>query len=747
MRYLYLACLLAFASPVIGQKVIPLYFPDSIPNSIPHANEEERKTDEKGVLLVSKISRPTLTLFIPEYVQGNRPAVIICPGGGYGVNAVNIEGYDEARILNSWGVAAFVLTYRIPDSAYCIHPEIAPLQDAQQAILQVRRHAADWHIDPKRVGIMGFSAGGHLASTAGTHFEKVLVPNPQHLSVRPDWMILGYPVISADAGVSHKGSFDNLLGKDPSAGLLQYYSNEKQVTDNTPPAFLVHAQDDDGVPAQNSILFYQALTAHHVPAELHIYERGGHGFGLHLPVKEEHWMDRCRAWMQGHGWIDAQSSAAQVPWPHGRLKVSSDGHYLQYEDGTPFFWLGDTGWELFHRLTLPEIADYLDNRRAKGFNVIQAVALAEFDGLRTPDRYGDIPFTDLDPSRPNEPYWRIIDSTVAMARGRGLFIGLLPTWGDKVTLAWGKGPVIFDSVNAYTYGQWIGRRYKDQPNIVWILGGDRPARNDKQDWTPVWRAMARGIKEATGGHCLITYHPSGGSYSTSQFIHREPWLDVNMFQSGHGDGHDTPCWEYVTRDRNLIPAKPTLDAEPNYEDHPVNPWPKWVTDSGYYRSYDVRKQLYRSVFAGACGVTYGHHALWQFMSDRQEAVNYPDRGWINAMDRPGAYQAGYLRRLIESHPMAGRIPDNMLIVDTNGKKGEHMEAFTGADRSYAMVYLPVGRTVTIRTSKLRGGSIKASWFNPRDGSAQQIQTIVKKPETTFTAPTSGKENDWVLILD
>ncbi len=304
MRYIILfAAILSCCCRTFAQKVIPLYYPDSIPNSIPHPDEEERTTDEKGVLLVGRVSRPTLTLFLPEHANATTPAVVICPGGGYWINAVNIEGYDEAKVLNSWGVAAFVLTYRIPDSAYCIHPEIAPLQDAQQAILQVRRNAAKWHIDPRRVGIMGFSAGGHLASTAGTHFDRVLVPDPENISVRPDWMILGYPVITGDKSVSHRGSFDKLLGRDATDSLLKYYSNELQVTDRTPPAFLVHAQDDDGVSAQNSILFYQALTAHHVPAELHIYQKGGHGFGLHLPLKEELWMDRCKHWMELNGWI------------------------------------------------------------------------------------------------------------------------------------------------------------------------------------------------------------------------------------------------------------------------------------------------------------------------------------------------------------------------------------------------------------------------------------------------------------
>jgi len=304
MRYIFLfALLLSCSVRLYSQKIIPLYYPDSIPNSIPHANEETRETDEKGVVLVGKISRPTLTLFLPQHAQENMPAVVICPGGGYWINAVNIEGYDEAKVLNNWGVAAFVLTYRIPDSAYCINPAIAPLQDAQEAILQVRRHASEWHIDPRRVGIMGFSAGGHLASTAGTHFERVLVPDPENISVSPDWMILGYPVLSSNRSVSHKGSFEKLLGQHASDSLLKYYSNELQVTDRTPPAFLVHAQDDDGVSPENSIVFYQALTAHHVPAELHIYQKGGHGFGLHLPVKEELWMDRCRHWMQLNGWI------------------------------------------------------------------------------------------------------------------------------------------------------------------------------------------------------------------------------------------------------------------------------------------------------------------------------------------------------------------------------------------------------------------------------------------------------------
>jgi acetyl esterase/lipase len=294
----YFCCLLfiMFLQQLHAQKVIPLY-PGSIPNSIPGDDKEILTTNDKAVQLLSNISHPKLTLFLPKNNTQKHAAVVICPGGGYWVNAVNIEGYDEAKQLNEWGIAAFVLTYRIPDSTTCIDPSIAPLQDAQQAMLMVRMHAKEWNIDTGKIGVMGFSAGGHLASTLGTHFEKVLVPNENNISVKPDFMMLIYPVISSDSNIMHKGSFEKLLGKHASDSALKYYSNELQVTANTPPTFLVHASDDDGVSPLNSIRFYEALLRNHVPAELHIYQNGGHGFGMHLPVKDEQWMQRLKHWL------------------------------------------------------------------------------------------------------------------------------------------------------------------------------------------------------------------------------------------------------------------------------------------------------------------------------------------------------------------------------------------------------------------------------------------------------------------
>jgi hypothetical protein len=442
------------------------------------------------------------------------------------------------------------------------------------------------------------------------------------------------------------------------------------------------------------------------------------------------------------------SAVSQTGTSHGRVVVSPNGHYLQYEDGTPFFWLGDTGWELFHRLNYKEIERYLDNRSRKGFTVIQAVLLAEFNGLRVPNQNGDVPFHDLDPTKPNENYFRFADSVVQLAAAKNLVMGLLPTWGDKVTPNWGEGPVVFDSVNAYTYGLWLGKRYAAAKNVVWILGGDRPpVRGDSQDWRPTWRQMARGILEGTNNQAFITYHTWGGRTTTSASIHNEPWLHMNMMQSGHGGGHDVPVWEWIKKDYALQPAKPTLDAEPNYEDHPVNPWPKWDPANGYFRDHDVRKQTYRSVFAGAPGVTYGHHSVWQFWNPREEKINYADRYWTEAIDRPGAFQVGYLKKLILSRPSLTRVPDSTLIAAGQGTKGTHIEAFRDSANTYAMIYLPQGKNIAVNMAFFKSAMVQPWWFNPRNGTVKKLGVKKRTAVMSFTPPTTGRENDWVLVLD
>ncbi|UCC96924.1 MAG: alpha/beta hydrolase [Phycisphaerales bacterium] len=253
--------------------------------------------------------KPTLTVYLPEKELATGTAVVICPGGGYGHLAMNHEGHQIAQWLNSLGVAGFILKYRHRNSgAGYGHP--APIQDAQRAIRTVRSRAAQWNIDPGRIGIIGFSAGGHLASSAGTHFQirySEAKDRIDHVRCRPDFMILMYPVISFTESYTHKGSRTNLLGKNPDPSLVEAFSNEKQITPQTPPTFLVHANDDKGVPPENSIAFYLGLRKAGVPAEMHIYERGGHGFG---PGTEEgavsSWMVRCADWMRGRGLLAGQ---------------------------------------------------------------------------------------------------------------------------------------------------------------------------------------------------------------------------------------------------------------------------------------------------------------------------------------------------------------------------------------------------------------------------------------------------------
>ncbi|HEY4209328.1 MAG TPA: glycoside hydrolase family 140 protein [Puia sp.] len=426
----------------------------------------------------------------------------------------------------------------------------------------------------------------------------------------------------------------------------------------------------------------------------------------------------------------------QTAWQHGRIRVTADGHYLEYEDGMPFFWLGDTGWELFHKLKREEITAYLQNRKDKGFNVIQAVILSQ-----TPNQYGDRSMSGNDPLKLVERYFELVDWVVQQAMQRGMVMALLPTWGDKVTAIRSKEPALFNETNAYAYGLFLGRRYAAYPNVVWIAGGDNPAFVDSADWRPVFRAMIRGLREGSSGKQLITYHPWGENSSTL-YWHGENTLDFNMMQTGHKK-HDITGWDWVKRDRAYLPARPVLDGEPNYEDHPVD----WDKKNGYFRDYDVRKQLYRSVFAGACGVTYGHHAIWQFYNaGDQHAFAYPDRDWKEGLDRPGAFQAGYLKKLMLSIPTNGRVPDQSMIVGGQGEGGEFMTAFHGADSSYGMVYLPVGKTIILNTAWLKGRHIAVAWFDPARGRVEKAMEVGKTPTLSFTPPTTGAGKDWVLIL-
>lgn len=284
--------------PIFSQiHEIPLW--ETIPDAIPAIDyKEEPRLDNMGTMNgITKVIEPTLKIFLADNKSSKNAALIICPGGGYALLSNDMEGDKVATWLNSIGITAFVLKYRLPSDLIMKDKSIGPLQDAQEAIRTLRRRAKEWNLDPAKIGVIGFSAGGHLASTLATHYNDKIYESKDTVSARPDFSILIYPVISMDDKITHRGSKENLLGKKPSNELVAKFSNEKQVDSNTPTTFLVHATDDKSVVVENSINYYLALKSHNVPVEMHLYETGGHGFGLGVNGTNKNWSLDCEKWM------------------------------------------------------------------------------------------------------------------------------------------------------------------------------------------------------------------------------------------------------------------------------------------------------------------------------------------------------------------------------------------------------------------------------------------------------------------
>jgi hypothetical protein len=426
---------------------------------------------------------------------------------------------------------------------------------------------------------------------------------------------------------------------------------------------------------------------------------------------------------------------------NGQLKVSDNKRFLVHENGKPFFWMGDTAWELFHRLNKEQAIFYLKKRAEQGFSVVQAVALAEFDGLHVPNTEGDTPLINDDPRQPNEKYFQHMDFIIDEAAKVGIVIALLPTWGDKVYKnSWGNGPEVFTADNAKVYGKWIGMRYKDRKNVLWLLGGDRNPRDEAD--VKIWREMAASVIEGVGGqsNALISFHPQPNEKGSAEWFHNDEWLDFNMFQTGHC--RETPVYNLIQKAYNLSPAKPVIDGEPIYEDHPVCFNAK---ELGTTNSFDVRKAIYFNLFAGAFGATYGCHDIWQMYSPYRPAVNNPHVFWQEALDLPAAMQMQHVRRLLESRPMLDRIPDESLIVENNLDAAERIQATRGKD--YAFIYTAKGKEITVNMGKISGEKIIAYWFDPRNGKTTEIGSFSNKGQQKFKPISEGYNQDWVLILD
>lgn len=430
---------------------------------------------------------------------------------------------------------------------------------------------------------------------------------------------------------------------------------------------------------------------------------------------------------------------------HGRVVVHPEHRFLMYEDGTPFFWLGDTAWQMFHRHTVESARIYMTDRAMKGFNVLQAVCLAEHGGLSSPNANGDWAFLDEEYTQPNDKFFDHIEALVDMADSLGLQIGLLPTWGDKFNLKWGPGPVIFDTEEkAENYGKYVGKRFGQKKNIIWILGGDRPA-DGCQD---IIRAMARGIAIGISGRedyskCLMTYHPWGGTSCTEWFTD-EPWLDFYMQQNGHP--YDVPLWDRILNDyNNVTPTRPVLDGEPLYDEHAID---FDLKKNGVSTDYHTRRYFYHEVFSGACGFTFGSTGVWQvYDPDKYKPAGDVFTRWEESLGRIASYQMGYGKELMLSRPYFTRIPDQSLLYESY----DHLDRITATrdkERTYAFIYTERGKPIRVDLTAIgHGEEVRVWWFDVRSGRPTLLGNFKRTKEALFIPRTKGAGNDWVLVID
>ncbi|MDR0989659.1 MAG: glycoside hydrolase family 140 protein [Prevotellaceae bacterium] len=446
-------------------------------------------------------------------------------------------------------------------------------------------------------------------------------------------------------------------------------------------------------------------------------------------------------WLLASG-LSAQQSA--LPWSHGKLQVSAEGRYLKHADGTPFFWLGETGWLLPERLDRDEADYYLEQCHRAGYNVVQVQTI---NGVPAMNRYGASSHPDgYDFSRLNRPgiygYWDHMDYIIKSAERRGIYIGMVCIWGGLV-----KGGQM-DVEQAKAYGKFLAERYKNAPNIIWFIGGDIQGYVK----TDVWETLARTIRAIDPNH-LMTFHPRGRTTSATWFNDAE-WLDFNMFQSGHrrygqrkGDG-DYPIeenteednWRFVELSQSKQPLKPVIDGEPIYEDIPQG-----LHDPNELRwqDYDVRRYAYWSVFAGSFGHTYGHNSLMQFYRPGIGAAYGATKPWWEALKDPGFNQMQYLKRLMLAFPYFERIPDQSVIAGANGQRYDRAIATRGTD--YLLVYNYSGRPMQIDLRKISGAKKKVWWYAAKTGKLEYLGEFDNKIETFQHDSGYLSGNDQVLI--
>ena len=429
-----------------------------------------------------------------------------------------------------------------------------------------------------------------------------------------------------------------------------------------------------------------------------------------------------------------------------KLEVYENGHYFQTEDGKPFFWLGDTGWLTFKKLNRDEIKKYFADRKEKGYNVIQIMTMHSEEMANV---YGDSAVVNKDVSKPlitegnnfenadEYDFWDHVDYTLDIAEENNLYLALVPIWGTSVK----AGKVNLEQAKAYA--NFLGDRFKDRKNIIWLNGGDTPGEENME----IWNAIGE-ILHAKNPEWLITFHPFGRTDSSDNF-HNANWLDFNMFQSGHrrydqeteGRMFAQDNYKYVRTDFNLKPTKPTLDGEPSYEGIPQG---LHDTLQPLWNANDLRRYAYWSVFAGAAGFTYGHNAVMQMFSLGENPAYGNKKPWGDAINDPGAKQMQFIKNLILEYDYFNRVPDESLVAN-QGEKYDYLAATRGED--YALIYTYNGRTISVNMGKIIGTEVDASWYNPKNGNTTKIGDF--KNEGTKDFKPSGEQadgNDWVLVL-
>ena len=457
------------------------------------------------------------------------------------------------------------------------------------------------------------------------------------------------------------------------------------------------------------------------------------------------------------------AASAQVPPP---IRVSDNHHYLIAQDGKPFFYLADTAWGLFN-MTREDIDLYLKDRAEKKFTVIQAVA-ANYTGLDRPNPYGAPVFTNATPAavqagarlEPNPEYFKNVDYAVNEANALGMYVALVAIWGKTYV---NEKHSVFDPPAAFSYGKFLGSRYRDQ-RVIFVLGGDWYPEGTEE----IWRAMAAGLSAGDSGAHLKTYHPTG-IQSSSRWFQNDAWLDFNMVQSRHIVMNRS--YELIAQDWERTPPKPVVDGESTYEGI-VDDLVTYNPGVPLIEARDVRRVAYCAVFAGAAGCAYGSQGVWNYSSPAPGApagtrapYGMPPVSLREALQRPASSQLQYLRALIESRPVLTRIPDEWLVVNDPLSTTERIQATRASDGSYIFVYTSAGKPVRVRLRDkiydiLSGKSYKAWWYDPRNGAATLIgefprteagdrESDVHRGDISreFTPPSSGSGNDWVLVLD